>query len=432
MSIEREPSCEDVAEPALLAVEVARQRIAEALVPIAEPERSPLGRAAGRVLARAIVAPHDVPAHDNSAMDGYALARASIPPSGERALALRGTAWAGRPFEGTLGEGEAVRIFTGAIMPGGADTVVIQERVAADERTVRIDGEVEPGRNVRLAGEDLAAGQEVFAAGRRLGAADIGVLASLGIGRVHVLRRPRVAFFTTGDELRALAEDSDGAAPPPGMLYDSNRHTLAALLAGLGVEAIDLGVVPDTAEATREALASAAERADLVVTSGGISAGEADHVTRVFHEVGEVAFWKIAMRPGRPLAFGHLVGEGGRRAAFFGLPGNPVAVMVTFLQFVQPAIRRLSGMSAAASEPLTLPARCLSTLRKPAGRVEYQRGVMRVEAGELVVASTGKQGAGRLSSMSAANCLIVIGAAADGVRPGEAVGVQPFEGLLPG
>ena len=434
MSIEREPSCEDVTEPALLPVETARRRIAEALLPITDEETLALGTAAGRVLARAIVAPHDVPSHDNSAMDGYALSRESIPASGEAALALLGTAWAGRPFGGAVGPGEAVRIFTGAIMPSGADTVVIQERAAESEGAVRIASDVEAGRNVRLAGEDVAAGHEVFAVGRRLAAADVGVIASLGIGRVVVVRRPRVAFFTTGDELCPLAEDTDGAAPPPGMLYDSNRHTLAALLDGLGVEGIDLGVVPDTAEATREALDRAGALADLVVTSGGISAGEADHVTRVFHQIGDVAFWKVAMRPGRPLAFGRLApgSAGGPGAVFFGLPGNPVAVMVTFLQFVQPAIRRLSGMSVEAIEPLTLPARCLSSLRKSAGRVEYQRGVMRVEAGELVVASTGKQGAGRLSSMSAANCLIVIGAEVDGVTPGDVVGVQPFEGLLPG
>ena len=427
MSIERAPSCEDDAEPALLPVAEARRRIAEAVVPLAERETLALGAAAGRVLGESVAAPFDVPSRANSAMDGYAIARASIPADGEATLALIGTAWAGRPFDGALGAGEAVRIFTGAVMPDGADTVVIQERVAAGADTVRIDATVEPGRNVRAAGEDVAAGQVVFEAGTRLGAAELGVLASLGIGRVSVARRPRVAFFTTGDELRALAEDGDGAPPPPGCLYDSNRHTLGALLAGLGVEAIDLGIVPDEPLATRRALEEGAARADLVVTSGGISAGEADFVTRAFHEIGDVAFWKIAMRPGRPLAFGR-IGEGG--ALFFGLPGNPVAVMVTFLQFVQPTVRRLSGMRDV--EPAVLPARCLSRLRKSAGRVEYQRGVMRVEAGELVVESTGAQGAGRLSSMSAANCLIVVEAEADGVAPGDRVGVQPFHGLLPG
>jgi len=453
VSIEREPSCEDVTEPTLLPVVEARRRMAASVTPLAGTETLPLTRAAGRVLATPVVAPHDVPAHANSAMDGYAIASSSIPASGEATLALRGVAWAGRPFRGEpLVAGEAVRIFTGAIMPPGADTVVIQERTAADDESVRIDAEVEPGRNVRAAGEDVRAGQEVFAGGRRLEAADVGVIASLGIGRVTVGRRPCVAYFTTGDELRALADDTDGAAPPEGCLYDSNRHTLGALLAGLGVDTVDLGIVPDDIEATRRALEEGAARADLVVTSGGISAGDADFVREAFHRIGEVTFWRIAMRPGRPLAFGRLGGgratdgaesdgergavpgaggePAGNGAVFFGLPGNPVAVMVTFLEFVQPAIRRLSGMTDA--EPLALPARCLSTLRKSAGRVEYQRGVMRVEAGELVVESTGKQGAGRLSSMSAANCLIVIAAEVDGVVPGDTVHVQPFRGLLPG
>jgi len=431
-SIEREPSCEDVVEPALLPVIEARRRIAARLVPLAERETLALADAAARVLAEDVNAPFDVPARANSAMDGYAIDRVSIPATGEATLALVGTAWAGRPFAGRLAAGQAVRIFTGGVMPDGADTVVIQEHVAADEASVRIDADVTPGRNVRAAGEDVAAGQRVFTAGHRLGAAELGVLASLGIGRVTVLRRVRVACFTTGDELRSLATDTDGAPPPDGCLYDSNRYTLAALLAGLGVETIDLGIVPDEPAATRQALREGARRADLVITSGGISAGDADFVTRAFHEVGDVAFWKIAMRPGRPLAFGFIGkdDDAAPSAAFFGLPGNPVAVMVTFLQFVQPAIRRLSGRPDR--EPLVLPARSLSTLRKSPGRVEYQRGVMRVEEGELVVASTGKQGAGRLSSMSAANCLIVIDTDVDGVAPGDRVGVQPFEGLLPG
>lgn len=423
--IERETSCEDVSEPALLPVKEARRRIAAAIRPLRDVEQLPIVDAFRRVLAQSITAPHDVPSHRNSAMDGFAIDRRSIPSSGEATLTVLGTAWAGRPFEGTLGAGESVRIFTGGVMPDGSDTVVIQERVAVGEGTVVIDAEVEPGRNVRAAGEDVERGQIVFECGRFLEAADIGVLASLGIGRVDVVRRPRVAFFTTGDELQALDADNDCAPPSHGKLFDSNRHTLAALLAGLGVEVIDKGIVRDDAALTRQALLDAASAADLIVTSGGISAGEADFVTRAFHDIGDVSFWKIAMRPGRPLAFGY-VGD----AAFFGLPGNPVAVMVTFLQFVEPALKRLVGRSDV--EPLALPARCLSSLRKSPGRLEYQRGILRVEAGELVVESTGKQGAGRLSSMSAANCLIVVDEAADGVRPGDTVGVQPFRGLLSG
>jgi len=423
--IVREPSCEDVDEPVLLPVSEARQRIAAALSPLTESLRLPIGEALGRVLSESLCALHDVPAAANSAMDGYALCRSSIPARGEVKLQLLGTAWAGRPFDGSVAQGQAVRIFTGALMPAGADTVVIQERAQEDGDGVLIDHEVEAGRNVRAAGEDVAAGDEILSKGRCLEAADVGVLASLGIDRVAVVRRLRVAFFTTGDELQALAPGNDGAAAPHGKLFDSNRFTLAALLESAGVEAIDLGIVPDEADRTRQILLQAASRADVVITSGGISAGDADYVTRAFHAIGDVAFWKIAMRPGRPLAFGHI-----GNAAFFGLPGNPVAVMVTFLQFVQPALRRLLGR--VDIDPLTLPARCLSSLRKSAGRVEYQRGVMRVDAGAIVVASTGKQGAGRLSSMSSANCLIVIGAEVSHVSPGDTVDVQPFRGLLSG
>ena len=416
-------------------VDEARSRLLGALRPLDGEERVGLAEAAGRVTARAVDSPRDVPPEANSAMDGYAIRAADIPASGTRALRVIGTAWAGRPFRGAeVGPGEAVRAFTGAPLPPGVDTVVIQERTApAGDAGVLIDPSAEPGRNVRAAGEDVARGERVFEAGRTLGAADVGVLASLGIARVAVRPRPRVAFFTTGDELESLeaiggaAGDATDASVElaPGKLWDSNRHVLRALLDRLAVEPIDLGVVPDDPAATRAALLEAAARADLAVSSGGVSAGDADHVARTFHEIGEVAFWRIAMRPGRPLVSGR-VGE----CAFLGLPGNPVAVMVTFLQFVRPAIARLAG--ATDARPFEAPARCLSRLRKSPGRTEYQRGVARVdERGELTVQSTGRQGAGRLSSMAAANCLIVVGPERAGVAPGELVTVQPFHGLLP-
>ena len=263
----------------------------------------------------------------------------------------------------------------------------------------------------------------VLLRGRQLTAADIGVLASLGIASVRVVRQLRVAFFTTGDELCSLDEFA-GQELPPGSLFDSNRYTLQPMLSSMGVETIDLSVVPDNSADTRRALESAAADADVVISSGGVSAGDADYVSKVFHELGEVAFWKLAMRPGRPLAFGSI-----GKARFFGLPGNPVAVVVTFLEFVQPAIRYLSGMRDV--EPVTLPAKSLSKLRKTLGRMEFQRGIMRVsDDGEIVVESTGKQGAGRLSSVSRANCLIVIDADVETVMPGDRVGVQPFHGLL--
>ena len=424
--IEKQPSCDDVDEPALLPVAEARRRLFDALQVVRESETVSLANALNRVLATDVVSPMDVPAQANSAMDGYALHSSSIPTMGEAKLRVRGCAFAGQPYCETLETGDAVRIFTGAIMPDGADTVVIQEHVGVDGDFVAIDSDVVAGKNVRQAGEDVAKAQTVLQQGHRLAAADIGVLASLGIANATVSRRLKVAFFTTGDELQTLEDHTSGTELPVGMLFDSNRYTLAALLAGCGVEAIDIGVVRDDIEATRKALDRAASQADVVITSGGVSAGDADFVTRAFHDLGKVSFWKLAMRPGRPLAFGYV-----KDAAFFGLPGNPVAVVVTFLQFVQPAIRYISGMHDL--EPVSIPAVCLSKLRKSAGRIEYQRGVMRLdEMGRLVVESTGKQGAGRLSSMSTANCLIVIDSEVDGVEPGDLVSVQPFHGLLPG
>jgi len=373
MTIERQPSCDDPFD-SLLPVTEARKAIAESVQPLNRTTRVSLHAARDRVVAETVVSPMNVPAQPNSAMDGYALAAQSIPQSGKAALDITGTAWAGVPYEGVVSAGQAVRIYTGAIMPEGADTVVIQEHVATqrqhDVEQVVIDSQVKAHRNVRLAGEDVQVGQPVMAAGQRLGAAEIGVLASLGLLHVTVTEKPR--------------EHHDKPLPA-GKLFDSNRYTLSTLLDALNVEVIDLGVVKDNAAATRDALI-AASTADLIITSGGISTGEADFVTRVFHELGEVGFWKLAMRPGRPLAFGR-VGD----AVFFGLPGNPVAVMVTFLQFVQPVIRRLQGQSQI--EPLTLSARLESPVRKSAGRVEFQRGILqRASDGALVVKTTGKQG----------------------------------------
>jgi len=429
------PSCADPVD-VLMPVTEARAHMLAALAPVDRAaQRIPLSAALGRVLASPVVAGFDVPSLPNSAMDGYAIAARDIPASGSVALAVAGHAWAGHPFAGELPERGAVRIFTGAIMPVGTDTVVMQERVrteGGDGETVlvHVPCDVHPGRNVRAAGEDVALGEPVFTAGQRLGAADIGVLASLGVAQVEVHPRLRVAVFTTGDELVSLDETSRGDTAPgalaPGLLYDSNRYTLVALLSRLDVETIDLGIVADTPAATRAAFDAASERADLIISSGGISTGEADHVREIFHERGEIGFWRLAMRPGRPLAFGRIDG-----AVFFGLPGNPVAVMVTFLQFVQPALRTLGGERVVDEVPV-LPARCTSALKKAAGRTEFLRGIASLDDnGELSVSTTGPQGAGRLSSMAAANCLIVIEPDRTRVEPGERVGVQLLHGLLP-
>jgi len=405
MTIEKLPSCDDPFD-SLLPVESARQQLLDSIEPIAETESIELLDATGRVLAHDVVSPINVPSFTNSAMDGYALSADSIPNSGETSLKLVGTAWAGREYEGSVGTGEAVRVFTGALMPAGTDTVVIQEHVRADEKQVTIDHLVVPQRNVRLAGEDVNENQIVLKKGVLLKAAEIGLLASLGIPTVKVYRKLRVAFFTTGDELCSLEEHA-GKTLAPGMLFDSNRFTLQSMLSQLSVDIIDLGIVRDNPEDTRRVMLDAASQADLIVTSGG-----------------QVNFWKLAMRPGRPLAFG-TVGD----AKFFGLPGNPVAVMVTFLQFVSPAIKRLMGQ--LETHPYSITATCESSLRKSPGRVEFQRGILANDAnGKLVVKSTGKQGAGRISSMSAANCLIVIAADVASVEPGDSVQVQPFTGLF--
>jgi len=422
MSIDKQPSCDDPFD-SLMAVEVARSKLSEALNVVQETETLDLKLAAGRVLSQDIVSPVNVPGYTNSAMDGFAIASASIPVSGPADLDIVGTAWAGKVFDGDVKPGQAVRIFTGGLMPEGSDTVVIQEHVSTQGDIVTIDNHVQPGKNVRQAGEDVERDQCILTAGTEIHAAEAGLLASLGIAKVQVYRRLRVAFFTTGDELCAL-DSHAGESLAPGMLFDSNRYTLNAMLSSMEVDVLDMGIVRDNPEQTRKAMQEAAEKADVVVTSGGISAGDADFVTQVFHELGDVSFWKLAMRPGRPLAFGQI-----GSAFFFGLPGNPVAVMVTFLQFVQPAIKQIMGLKS--TQPYTIKAQCQSSLRKSLGRVEYQRGVLsNDEQGNLLVTSTGKQGAGRISSMSSANCLIVIAADIAGVVPGDVVEVQPFKGLF--
>lgn len=423
MTITKDPSCEDPSDPDLLPVDVALQRIADILPRVDDNESVKLRDALGRVLGADVVSPIDVPSYINSAMDGYAIAGSDIPTQGEKRFDVVGTAWAGRPLDASVEPGQAARIMTGAMMPAGTDTVVIQEHTQSVGEAVLIGADAETGKNVRMAGEDVQAGQTVLSAGDWLGPAQLGQLASLGVDQVAVSRKLKVAYFTTGDELRTLQEHA-GKPLGPGELFDSNRYTLFAMLERLGVESIDLGVVRDNPEDTRLAFDKAAELADVVITSGGVSAGEADFVTKIIHEIGEVSFWKLAMRPGRPLAFGKI-----NDSVFFGLPGNPVAVMVTFYEFVQPALKTMMGCSQ--TETLKVTARALSDLRKSPGRTEYQRGILATdEQGEMTVTTTGKQGAGRLSSMSIANCMIVLPPGADTIKAGERVEVQPFFGLV--
>lgn len=415
----RDPSCEDDYDQASLSCDEALARILADVDPVRGRERLALRSALGRILAETLHSPVDVPQQTNSAMDGYALAAADLPADGRRTLRVAGSAFAGRPFEGTVASGECVRIMTGAAVPAGCDTVVMQEHVRADGDTVELDGGHKRGQNVRAAGEDLARGQVVLEAGHALAPADLGLVASLGVGEVTVVRRVRVAYFSTGDELRSIGEPLG-----VGEIYDSNRYTLFAMLKRLGAEIIDMGVVRDTREAVESALREAAAVADAVITSGGVSVGEADYIKEVLADVGEVGFWKVAMKPGRPLAFG-TVGN----ARFFGLPGNPVSVMVTFYQFVQPALLKMGGGRQHA--PLLVSARTTGTLKKRPGRMEYQRGILsRGDDGELLVAPTGDQGSGILRSMSVADCFIILGVDCGRVEAGELVQVQPFHGLM--
>ena len=419
MKIAETVSCLDGYDPNALRVDRACEAIRLCLAPIADTETLPIRDALGRVLAQDIVPSIDVPAHDNSAMDGYAL-RFSDLQGDETTLREIGTALAGKPYAGTVGKMQCVRIMTGAVMPAGTDTVVIQEVVQADaaKKEISIPQGQKQGQNVRYAGEDLKIGVPVLAPGRLLRPADLGLVASLGIGAVRVKRRLRVAFFSTGDELASV-----GSALKAGEVYDSNRYTLHGMLTRLGVEILDLGVVRDEPAVLEKAFLDAAQRADVVITTGGVSVGEADFVKQLMAKLGEVLFWKIAMRPGRPMAFGRIGG-----ASLFGLPGNPVAVMVTFYQFVRPALLFLSGRSDL--EIPLLQASAAEPMRKVPGRTEYQRGVLFRDGGEWKVRTTGQQGSGVLRSMSEANCFIVLEHDRGKVAAGERVSVQLFDGLV--
>jgi molybdopterin molybdotransferase len=412
-------SCLSDFDPKAVPVDRAREAIERFVVPVDCVERVAIRSALDRVLARDVVSPIDVPAHDNSAMDGWAVRSADLQAGADTTLNVVGTAYAGVAFGGPVGAGEAVRVMTGAVMPAGCDTVVIQEVVRREGERIVVPPGQQAGQNRRLRGEDLTAGRAALRAGRLIRPADLGLLASLGIAEVPVQRRLRVAFFSTGDELRSIGEPLDA-----GCVYDSNRYTLFGMLTRLGVELVDLGVVPDSREALEAAMLAASRNADAIVSSGGVSVGEADFTREVMDRLGEVAFWTIAMRPGRPMAFGR-VGD----AWYFGLPGNPVAVMVTFLFFVRDALIRLSG--ASPRPVLALRARSVGRLRKRPGRTEYQRAVITPGAdGVLEARITGSQGSGVLRSMSEANALVVLHHAQGDVADGELVDAIPFDGLI--
>ena len=411
-------------DPQALSARHVNDFLAQLVVPVSEQESVPLMQAHGRILAHDVVSPISVPPHDNSAMDGYALRGADLLTDRPTALSMVGTAFAGSAWQGSVQAGECVRIMTGAIMPAGLDTVAPQELVKTEGDTVQIPpGFLQLGDNRRLLGEDLMAGQPALRAGTRLSPAACGLLASLGLPSVSVWRRPKVAYFSTGDEILSLGE-----APREGAVYDSNRYTVAGMVQALGCELIDMGVVRDEPAALEQAFVDAAAQADAIITSGGVSVGEADHTKAMMKKLGDVAFWRIAMRPGRPMAVGRIQ-RGERSAVLFGLPGNPVAVMVTFAAFVRPALQQLMGWHAPAL-PL-LKAKSTEALRKKPGRTEYQRGIVSTNAaGQLQVSITGNQGSGVLSSMVQANGLIVLGHSKGNVEVGDEVDVMMFDGHL--
>ena len=407
-------------DPNSMPVAKAREYIRAFLVPVTAIERLHVRAALGRVLAAEIRSGVNVPAHDNSAMDGFAVRFADLKSDGESTLGIVGTSLAGKPFQGRVGAGEAVRIMTGGVMPAGCDTVIMQERARAADGQVTLPGGQRQGQNVRYAGDDIRAGQVVFKPGQVLRPSELGMIASLGLGEVSVYRRLRVAFFSTGDELVPVSGSLE-----PGQIYDSNRYTIYGMLTRLGVDAIDMGLIRDDPAAIESAFVQAAHAADVVITSGGVSVGEADFVKQLLAKLGEVLFWKIAMKPGRPLAYGKI-----GAAHFFGLPGNPVSAMVTFYQFVREALLVLMGVPDPQQPPL-LKAVCTSAIKKAPGRTEFQRGILSAgDDGQWTVRVTGDQSSGILSSMSQANCFILLPDAQGNTPAGTMVDVQVLEGLI--
>lgn len=411
--------CDDY-DPNSMAVDQARSTIKAYLNHVKEVEKLTIRESLGRILAEDIISPFNVPGHHNSAMDGYAFNSSDVALSGSNTLKITGSAFAGNALTGIVEKGACIRIMTGAAIPTGLDTVIAQERVTVDSDCITFTDVIKAGMNVRLAGEDLSAGQIVLTQGHLIKPADLGLLASLGISDVQVYRKLRVSFFSTGDELTSLGQPLEA-----GQIYDSNRYTLFGMLTRLGVEIQDLGAIPDNPELLEKTLETAAKNSDVILTSGGVSVGEADYMKQLLQKLGQVLFWKIAMKPGRPLAFGKI-----GNAHYFGLPGNPVAVMVTFYQFVREALLILMGQHAPDLQPL-MNAICVSPIKKAKGRTEFQRGILYLaEDGNWQVKTTGNQSSGVLSSMSAANCFIVLPEESGNLEAGALVKVQILEGVI--
>lgn len=418
--ITRQPSCDAPLESDALRVDLALNRILSSIRSIVEYEQIDLLEARGRTLHETIHAPFDVPGYDNAAVDGYAIRSSDIPKQGLRELQITGQVYAGQTFSGQLQPGQCIRITTGAPIPSGVDSVLMQEHVAVEHGKILIDHRHRAGQNIRLAGEDVRRGEAILKTGRWLTPADIGLLASIGIGEVKVRRKLRIAVASTGNELRLTGEQRcDGG------IYDSNRYSLQAALSRPDIDIVDLGILADDPNLLNERFGAAGRYADMIISSGGVSAGDADFTKSAMELSGQIDCWKIAIKPGRPLAYGSL-----DRSIFFGLPGNPVAVLVGFYLFVRPAIDKLLGITEKPLIP-SFSAISHNEIRKKAGRTEVVRGILeRNPDGEWRVKTTGSQGSGILRSMSLANALIILEHDRSNVGAGERVTVLPFAGLM--
>ncbi len=413
--------CSDKIEPGTLKVHDALRNMLDSCSAVTGFEKIALQSATNRILEKPVISPIDVPSHTNSAVDGFAINSQDLPSKGEKLeLPVEGMIVAGKPHPKALERGTVLRIMTGAKIPEGADTVIMQEQVEYQNGIIKLDSRHTPGQNVRQAGEDIKSGSVILNKGKQLTPADIGLIASLGTGEVLVKRQPRVTIFSTGDEIHNIGQQlADGG------IYDSNRYTLAAALNQLSVNLIDMGIIADDKQKLLNTFSSAAENSDVIITSGGVSVGEADYTKEVLTELGSVEFWKVTIKPGRPVAFGKI-----GPATFFGLPGNPVAVMVTYYQFVLPTLQKIMGITDTPVRP-TLKVRSTEKIRKLPGRTEFVRGIISQNPeGEWEACSTGKQGSGILKSMSAANAFLVLEHDRETIEPGEWVTAQPFAGLI--
>lgn len=403
----------------LLTLEQARNKMLDSITPVSDAIKIDIMNTYGRVLAEDVLSPINVPGYKNSAMDGYAVKAADLPSSDNRVFKQVGISWAGKPYDGTVNNNECIRIMTGAKLPDDTDTVIMQEHISKEGDNIIIGSGHKAEQNVRCAGEDIQKGATVLSKGKLIKAAEMGLLASLGLAKVKVIRPLKVSFFSTGDEIKSV-----GQTLQDGQIYDSNRYTIFGMLQKLNIEIHDMGVIPDDRKKIEDAFLTAAENSDVIITSGGVSVGDADFVKETLEKLGQINFWKLAMKPGKPLAFGTV-----KDAMFLGLPGNPVSVMATFYQLGLPAIHRLSG-NKNYTQVITK-AKVTEPFYKRPGRLDFQRAIFSYDdKGELVVKGVGMQASHILSGMSLANCFAIIPAESGTVNPGEIIDIQPFEGLM--